>query len=740
MSDSKSKNNTANGESQEEKYYKISEEELQAKIKEHKEWLDSGGISGERMYLQNKILSAVKAFMPDLRHAVLINCKMEGFFIELADFRDADLTQTSFKDSYLFRVNFQNAGLGFTDFSGTHLENVDFRGANLYGANLKTAAGIETKLLAGCNLERSMLSEDVDWEEELSAVEETSEINRRPFLTLILASLYTLIMVATITDTALLVNSTTSPLPIIGSLIPVVGFYYVVPIILFGLYVYFHFYLQRHWEKLANLPAIFPEGNLVDEKAYPWLLNIAPKFYFIQLKNYRKLIDWVQHIIFSFLSWWLMPIMMVFLWVYYLPRHDPIGIIGLLFFLWLTLVCALLLHRYAVMTFRWKIKKSVSWRLTIKNILTPPGGRIFAAGLIIPLVFIFYTIGAFSDHSAILPFANADISDVDVSIKPDNWTDNPSQISLVKGAKLRGVDFRYGMAVESFLVNADLFRAKLIGANFEGAYLINADLREANLENANLHKAHLNGAKLNDANLAGANLGEADLENANFTNADIRYANFKDALSFNSSDVKAARNRLFAFYDDEVILQFGFKPDHNERVGKKNFSDYELKSDILGNVDLINANFDNAILEHTDFTDADLEGVSFRGANVYRTNFRNTKNLSIATIKTARHWPHAYYDSTILKEFGFPLNHAENEKSKDFSGYNFENRNLSKTTFNTYNLTGAIFRNAILDSTDFHNADLTRAIGLTAAQINEAIIDSTTILPDYLKDSVQVVP
>jgi uncharacterized protein YjbI with pentapeptide repeats len=738
MGDPKSQNSAANGESQEEQYYEISTEELQAKMREHKKWLESGGKSGKKMYLENYVLTSTKAFMPDLRKVVLINCKIEGFKMTLVNFREADLSETSFKNSSLFRVNFQNAKLGFTNFSETQLENVDFRGANLYGANLQTTSGIETKLLAGCNLERTRPR--VKWSEELRAVEETSKVTRRPFLSLVIASLYSIIMIATTTDEALLVTSTSSPLPIIGVSIPIVGFYYVVPVILFGLYMYFHFYLQRHWEKLGNLPAIFPDGSLLDEKTYPWLLNIVPRFYYTQLKGHHELIARVQHKIFSFLSWWLIPFMMVFLWIYYLPRHDPLGIGVILFFLWLSLVCALLLHRYAILTFRWSIKESFSWRRKIKNIRTSPNGRLFATGVIVPLMFITYTVGSFSHHAANLPFASADISDVDISIKPDNWTGDPNQISLVKGAKLRGIDFRYGKAVESFLVNADLFRAQLVGADFEGANLRNADLREANLENANLRRAYLNGAKLHDADLEGADFREADLENADFTNADIRSANFKYTHSLNPSDVKATRNRLLAFYDEEVIRQFGFKPDHNERVAKKDFSDYELKSNILGNVDLIDANFDNANLTHADFADADLEGVSFDGANVYRTDLRNTKNLNMINIKAARNWPHAFYDSTILEGLGFPLNHDENEAKGDLSGYNFANTDLSRMHFGSYNLSGANFGHAVLDSAIFYGANLTGVTGLTAAQLNSARIDSTTIPPDYLKDSVRVAP
>ncbi len=49
-------------------------------------------------------------------------------------------------------------------------------------------------------------------------------------------------------------------------------FYLFAPFLLVGLYTYFHLYLQRLWESLADLPAIFPDGTPLDKKADPWLL------------------------------------------------------------------------------------------------------------------------------------------------------------------------------------------------------------------------------------------------------------------------------------------------------------------------------------------------------------------------------------------------------------------------------------------------------------------------------------
>ena len=73
---------------------------------------------------------------------------------------------------------------------------------------------------------------------------------------MLLVCAYTLLTAATTTDAALVTNSGTSPLPIVGSRIAIVRFYLVMPVLLLGFYVYFHLYTQRLWESLAVLPRL----------------------------------------------------------------------------------------------------------------------------------------------------------------------------------------------------------------------------------------------------------------------------------------------------------------------------------------------------------------------------------------------------------------------------------------------------------------------------------------------------
>ena len=79
------------------------------------------------------------------------------------------------------------------------------------------------------------------------------------------------------------------------------------------------------------------------------------------------------------------------------------------------------------------------------------------------------------------------------------------------------------------LSGANLRRANLSGANLSGANLSGANLRRANLSGANLSGANLRRADLSGANLSGANLRRANLSGANLSGANLSGANLRRA-------------------------------------------------------------------------------------------------------------------------------------------------------------------------------------------------------------------
>ncbi len=68
----------------------------------------------------------------------------------------------------------------------------------------------------------------------------------------------------------------------------------------------------------------------------------------------------------------------------------------------------------------------------------------------------------------------------------------------------------------------------------------------------------------------------------------------------------------------------------------------------------------------------------------------------------------------------------------DLSNANLTGANLSHADASFVIFRGANFKDAILMGTILKGADLSGASNLTWDQLSEAIIDDTTILPDYL--------
>ena len=111
--------------------------------------------------------------------------------------------------------------------------------------------------------------------------------------------------------------------------------------------------------------------------------------------------------------------------------------------------------------------------------------------------------------------------------------------------------------------------------------------------------------------------------------------------------------------------------------------------------------------------DANLEGAQLYGAELEGAGLANSC-LSRAKLSGAR------LRGTVFV-------------GADLSSADFEGAFLDRASFRkASSLDGAVFKDAHLDEADFRETDLRRTIGLTRAQIDVAITDHTTLLPDYL--------
>ena len=109
------------------------------------------------------------------------------------------------------------------DFSGWDLRNADFSGTDLSQCDL-SAARIAGASFGGANLHGATLPSTLEFG-ALAHVEEISKHARTIFVGLIGATIYCWLTIAQTTDAALIVDTASTPLPVIQTRVPIWWFY-----------------------------------------------------------------------------------------------------------------------------------------------------------------------------------------------------------------------------------------------------------------------------------------------------------------------------------------------------------------------------------------------------------------------------------------------------------------------------------------------------------------------------------
>jgi uncharacterized protein YjbI with pentapeptide repeats len=472
----------------------------------------------------------------DLEDARLTGASMQGAILrgvnlrkadlEDANLEGADLCYANLKDAVLCRVNLTRAAL-------SHVTGLE--GSSLQDVNLENATGLKGSEFARSQLTGAQLPHGIRDFAILHAVEDISKNAQTAFLSMLLGCLYSWLTIATTIDARLLTNSASSPLPLIQTQVPIAGFYWAAPLILTASFVWLHLYLQEMWRGLAGLPAIFPDGKPLDEKASPWLLTGLVRPHFKLLNEDRPPLSRIRVGISILLAWWLVPATLVLFWLRYLPRHDWRGTALHVAMLVVAIMCAVRFQHLAKLTLRGELRGRIwpsvnfssaaektrlsrlleFFRIGLKNALRRTW-RLAASGLLVLLLTVVVSDGAINgtvprrqngqrlSHRVIVPKvlpyfgarAFADLEEAVVSTRPESWflATRVEPLDVVNGAQLRGADLRYASAEGAFLAKADLRGAELQGAN----------LRDAKLQQANFTEAHLVDTDLRDADLTEA--------------------------------------------------------------------------------------------------------------------------------------------------------------------------------------------------------------------------------------------
>jgi len=499
---------------------------------------------------------------------MLMRCSIAGDMTEWNKWREEDLENiphlegANLSGADLCRANLNGANLSEANFEGAKLREAFFYAANLQDAELRKAKGLLAEQFSGANVCNAKLPEDIQRFDVLGHVEEASKSARRILLTMLLGCAYSWLAIATTTDSRLLNNWASSPLPIIGSAIPIVPFYWAAPVLLLGIYVYFHLCMQRLWEGLADLPAKFPDGRDLDKKIYPWLVTGLVRAHFKRLRKDRPAFSRLQALISILLAWWVVPFTMLLFWIRYLKRHDWFGtslhillfsvsiFAGIWFYHsavttlrkegWQIHSCKIILGTLAactlarlgpqidhwiVLRYNFERNEMIAFLVAIliaaifgclgffliersvrhSRIQVRIGDTVLTAtlGTFLFLLCIFaFSYGAISGLAGGYTWARANLEKQDVSIRLEDWDED--NIERVRKASLRGANLKYCMA--------------------EGAFMVYADLQRANLSSARLPYADLRGADLRNADLSGADLTDADFTGAILTGTDFTQA------------------------------------------------------------------------------------------------------------------------------------------------------------------------------------------------------------------------
>jgi uncharacterized protein YjbI with pentapeptide repeats len=542
-----------------------------------------------------------------------------------------------------------------------HWRPEELRGADLRGQDLRNVEGLLPEHLAGAVLTGARLPDDLGRFEALGQVAAISSEARKIFIGLLAACVYSWLVIGTTKDVALILNTSSSPLPIINAPIPITGFYVVGATLLAAIYCYFHFYLQPLWRALATLPAVFRDGVAQDDKTDPWQLTNLVRTEFPQLRATAPPLARLENRLSIVLAWWLVPVTLFALWARYLPAHDISGLTWLAFLIGATTFFGRHTFRLARATLRGEMPLAGTtppggppptvMRRILRELPRLRGGQITIWFLLPFLIMVGLSIsasvqspraadgsvGVFSlgapaqvlrkidpTPAKLLNFVSvrtyADLREAEVTPRPQAW--DGRNWGEVKRVDLRGRDLAFADATSAFLANADLRGATLTGAQFGFAQLQGADLTAAQLQGAVLWHAQLHGALLTKARLQGGRLTSANLEGANLSSAGLWSANLSRA-NLQGASLQGAQLQ-------GADLRYG-------QLQGADLNDAQLQGAQLGSANLQGASLRGVNLQGADLRDAQLLGADLRQARLQGADLRQAR-LQGADLRGTRIW------------------------------------------------------------------------------------------------------
>jgi uncharacterized protein YjbI with pentapeptide repeats len=560
---------------------KFGDPELDEIVEDHRAWMESRGEFGRKADLASANFEKADLMGAELQGANLLRANLQGADLLLADLRGACLIEADLSDANLVSTN--------------------LRGASLVGANLATATGLVARQLAGASLFGAALPESLYPFEGVAKAGMVSNVLQILLGAMTVMCIFLWAAVGATTDAQLVKNSP-APIPFAGNVMPTLVFYLMGPMLLAGVYIAFHFHLQRLWDALGELPAVFPDGRRLAECVPASMIALAPER-LCEWQSRGTAFAFVQRLFSKMLAYWMVPATLVLVWARYLTEQDWRGSLLQIFFILAAASMSGFLPGNETSVFgsaRGKRgRKSAAWdswhtsRFTMITavgcfllvlvslgvILGVPHAKNRAPGL---------PAGNFRRWSANVfwlagydPFPN--LSGARISDAP-----------ALRGAQLRNASLRYAEGDGAFFARAALQDSDLAGGNFSEADFRAAKLTSANLKESDLSRANFQGADLTYAVLDGAIGVEAELDGANIYSARLVGVRF-DRAHLAKADLRGA------------VLE-------TAELNQADFSGAYMGGAKLSGASLQSAHFSAAFLDGADLRNADLRGAAFAGA------------------------------------------------------------------------------------------------------------------------------
>ena len=618
------------------------------KLASHREWVESHGQSGQRADLSGAELEASDLISVNLRLADLHDANLRASDLLLADLRDACLVRADLEEACLVGANLE--------------------GANLEGASLETSMGLVPRQFAGANLRDALLPPQLMEFEVVGAFQSASQNAFRYFAAMTVASVVSWLVIWKTRDTQFLTDSAVFPFlhsHAAAAALPTAESYLIVPVALFILYLLFHFHLQRLWDSVMELPAIFPDGHSLGDRG-PGMISGLLRTHFRWMNPDPSSTRLVEKGVSLLAAYWIVPATLLLFWARDLTRQEIHGtILQALLAVIATGIAAYASTKVGRPQERWSLEKKWMHRLVAKVQAINPISVATALGVVLLLLSAGTIAGVPHDRTRAPQYgpanirrwaANvfwwlafdpyADLTEASISHRPANWNGADDQVAYVDGLRSNNAKFRYAQAYGAFLANSHLWRA-----DFQGAFLSEADLRGADLGQSNLRFAVMDHAQMNHTNLDRSNLDGADLRRADLRYANLSYCSLADAdledAQMEGASVYTARlpgatmiraNLEKADFRESYLA--GAHMDHADlrsaylwsaKLPGADLGGAQLESAILIDADLRGANLGGAQLTGTVLNGADLSGTSLEGANL-----QGVLGLSAAQVCSAR--------------------------------------------------------------------------------------------------------